>query len=233
MILRSEPGWLAIDKPAETSAHNAESSGRDDAVALVEHLLATDTALREKVGPEVGFHPAPVHRLDVGTSGILVIACRKVTARELAQALESTKTEKVYLALCRAKPEPTEGTWTWPLSDRAEGRRDPQGKPPHKNATTRYRVLESSQYFSLIEVRIESGRTHQIRRHAALAKHPLVGDRRYGLNAAADRAKALYNWDRLALHHTKLAFTLLGQPVSLEAKLPEQMKRVLASSFVT
>lgn len=273
-VLAQGRGWIAIDKPCWMSAHNAPRA-RDfgslglserggtagtkdvleaawaarelDAIAFARALLANDSSLARTVGAESGFSPAPAHRLDVGTSGILIVACSREAASLWPALLEASR--KVYSAIARgrwradARPpglhdanevcDETEARWRWPLSDKAEGRRDPQGpKAARKPCGTKVRRLGSNRWFVWFEAELETGRTHQIRRHAALAKMPIVGDRRYGDPAHADMIVARYGIDRLALHAGRLRFApndvraRLKAPADLLAPEPAEFSRL-------
>lgn len=223
-------GWIAIHKPDWMSAHNASpDEGVLDAISFTERILAASGEARNVVRPEPGFRPAPAHRLDVGTSGVLVMSCSRAEATRWPMRLQSSAKSYVAIAKAPRKPAPLEREtrWTWPLSDKAEGRRDPQGPAGlRKPCETIVRFTVRTQWFARIEARIETGRTHQIRRHAALAGCPIVGDRRYVEPKHADMIKARYGFDRLALHARELVFseavarelglTAIGAPEPIE-----------------
>ena len=161
-----------------------------------------------------------VHRLDVGTSGVVVLARDPDMHRVLVTALAERRIEKTYLAWVWGHPRPREGRYDAALgpdrSDRRRMRVDPEGRP----AATRYRVLAAPRHVALVELVPETGRTHQIRVHLAAAGHPVVGDDLYGgprhrglrdtaLRAALQPEHTLLHAWRLALPSPPLAAPLI------------------------
>lgn len=228
-------GWIAIHKPDWMSAHNASpDTGTLDAVSFTERILASNQEVRKLVRPEPGFRPAPAHRLDVGTSGVLIISCSRAEATRWPIRLQSSA--KYYVAIARAPrnapPLEREIRWTWPLSDKAEGRRDPQGPTDlRKPCETVVRFTGRTHWFARIEARIETGRTHQIRRHAVLAGCPIAGERRYVEPKHADMIVSRYGFSRLALHARELVFSEansneLGFP-SISAPEPAEFQTLM------
>lgn len=235
-VVAHGPGWLALDKPSRLTSHNA-APGELDVIRWAELILQANPALRSAVRPEPDFRPAPAHRLDAGTSGVLTVACSRREAS--AWPLRLSRARKLYVAIAKASrgnskeaSNPFDRAWEWPLSDKAEGRRDPQGpKASRREARTEARLLERNEWFARFEATIETGRTHQIRRHAALAGLPLVGDRRYGDPKHADMIVARYGFDRLALHARTLVLDAsdardLGL-AAIEAPEPEDFRRIM------
>lgn len=167
-----------------------------------------------------------VNRLDQETSGLMVIGLNTTTVPKLQEAL--TQGHKKYLAILRGTKLSGEGQWTWPITDKAEGRANPQGlSRERKEAISRWKVLGQNQYFTEIEVEIETGRQHQIRKHAALAKHPIVGDSRYNEPKYNTRIRELYNFPRMALHAWKLSFAYEGQELSFELERPSEFTTLI------
>ena len=236
-VLAFGRGWVAIDKPAGMSVHNDPDS-RADAISCTSDLLIADAHLREKTGwagPSGGFAVSPVHRLDRETSGVLVLATRSETARVLqarfGPELVERSLKKIYRAVVRGeiKPDRRQGEWTFTLTDRAEGRAQPAGKrEARKPCRTEYRALRSNKYLTEIEIDLLTGRQHQIRRHAALAGHHVVGDPRYGDPSHATRTEKLFGFSRLMLHAHRLEMTPPGDhgPVVIEAPLPLEFERI-------
>ena len=151
----------------------------------------------------VGLH----HRLDTPASGLLLLTCHRRANRAIARALADGSMKRTYLVVTVGDPG-DQGCWDAPVD----------GKP----ARTHWRRLHSGGGMSLIEVRLETGRTHQIRRHALGAGHPVVGDRRYGGRAA--RA-----WPRLALHAWQLSLPhpRTGETLSVRAPVPDDLQALL------
>lgn len=201
--------WLIINKPAGVSVHNDIGDVR--------------TLLKKQL-PEGSFEDIyPIHRLDKETSGLLLLATNSKMAATLAEQFQNHKTEKIYFAVLRgALPVSDQWLeWATPLSDKAEGRRNPQGMARDRiEAKTRYRVVKANKYFSLIEVQLLTGRQHQIRKHAVLAKHQIIGDTRYGDPKYNTRIAEMYKTNRMYLHAAKLSLEIGGKLHTFEAPLP-------------
>lgn len=175
---------------------------------LMRHYEENDSA--------AGFHP--VHRLDKGTSGLLVVAKHAYAQERLKQQLHTGEFRRVYLAICEGTPNPAAGVIDAPIG-RAEGfaiRREvrPDGKP----ARTRYQTLAAGDGLSLLALELESGRTHQIRVHLAHIGCPLAGDFLYGREDPAWIARPALHSARLSLRHP-----LTGEYLSLASPLPADM----------
>ena len=115
---------------------------------------------------------------------------------------------------------------TAPLSETAGGRQNPEGPGNRKDSQTRYRVLDHSAHYTMVAIELLTGRTHQIRRHAKLSGHPVVGDARYGSMRAINYLKRNFAFDRLALHARALTLQLPGgtAPETIETPaIPSQM----------
>lgn len=213
-IIHTSHNWWVVNKPAGLSVHNAESSksGEDLIGILAKQLKIPRGEL------------APVHRLDQETSGLILIARGEAIAN-LAKALERESSVKKYSAVLRGKFQAPEfvGAWDWPLSPKAEGRRNPQGiEKDLKPSKTLVKVLSQNQYFTVVELTLETGRTHQIRRHAALAKHNVVGDRRYDTDKYCDLIAQKYKFARLALHANELTLEVDGKVQSFNCQVPQE-----------
>lgn len=214
-ILAEGTDWLAVNKPAGVSVHNDPQD--------ILHLLKTQL----KAAKYQNLHLA--HRLDKETSGVLLLAITPVRAKELAGIFERRDCEKIYHAVLRG-PLPVSDnwqTWVWPITDKSEGRQNPQGLSKDRvPAQTQYRVLKASKYLSWIEVQLMTGRQHQIRKHAAIAKHAIVGDGRYNESKYNQRMAGIYGTDRMFLHASCLRFTLDNKKVELIAPLPLEFEQV-------
>ncbi|WP_413586961.1 RluA family pseudouridine synthase [Bdellovibrio sp. HCB274] len=205
-IIARGDGWLVINKPPGTSVHN---DPRDVCHLLEKQLIP---------GSFEGIHP--VHRLDKETSGLLVIALNTRMAKQLAEQFQARTCEKYYYALLRGSMPVSEEWqhWNTPITDKAEGRSNPQGLSKDRvEARTDFKVIKSDQYTSLIEVRLYTGRQHQIRKHSALAKHGILGDARYGDPKFNKRIAEIYKTDRMFLHAGKLKITIDGKEHTFEA----------------
>lgn len=177
-----------------------------------------------RVRDALGQHVYPVHRLDRGTSGALVLARTREMAASLARMFEAGQIEKRYWALVRGMP-PDDGVIDYPIQRVEDGPRVP--------AVTAFRVLGRSTVdrCSLVEALPKTGRLHQIRRHLRHINHPLVGDVKHGSGPINRHYRAHYNLHRLALHATSIAFAhpATGETLSVSAPLPDDFALPLAS----
>jgi len=198
-IIASGAGWLAVDKPSGLSVHN--DPGKDLCSLLTRQFEseATDQSADRPNGP-FGLHP--VHRLDKETSGVLLLAWYKEVFRHFSEAFAAGQVSKRYLALVHGTEGGLEkrGQWRWPLSPTAAGRKNIQGAGRRVPSKTIYRIIHRGRRYSLLECELLTGRTHQIRRHAALSRHPILGDRRYGSPRACRFLAERHGFNRLALH---------------------------------
>ena len=206
-ILYEDKRLLVIDKPAGMAVHG----GSGLSWGVIEALRA--------LRPEAPFLEL-VHRLDRDTSGCLLVAKRRSELRTLHELLRRGDVEKRYLAL--AAGDWRHGPWDidQPLARRQRGGERvveicPEGKP----ARTRFRCLEYFGEASLMEARLLTGRTHQIRVHAAFAGHPLAGDEKYG-HAAFNRVLRGRGLKRLFLHAHYVAFRDPGRDREVQVSAP-------------
>jgi len=186
--------------------------------------------------------PGLVHRIDKNTSGILVIAKNEFAHNRLAKQFFDRKTGRKYIALVWGTPDPPEGTITGNVGRNLKDRKIMQVFPDGsqgKNAVTHYKVIENLGYISMVECRLETGRTHQIRVHLSFIKHPLFNDEEYG----GDRILKGTTFTRYqqfvrncfkvlprqALHAKSLDFDhpVTGKRLSFESELPEDMRLVI------
>ena len=155
----------------------------------------------------------PVHRLDRGTSGVLVYAYTERAREGLKGQFYDHSIERVYCAIVEGTPEPAEGTWISNLCEDANyvmRSTDIGGK----RAVTHYKVVRSSKKYSLLEVKLETGKKNQIRVHCSDAGHPIVGDEKYGAT--------LSPFKRLGLHAEKLGFLhpITGKQLTFSVAVP-------------
>jgi len=186
--------------------------------------------------------PGLVHRIDKNTSGLLVIAKNEFALNRLSKQFYDRTTGRRYLALVWGVPDPAEGTITGHVGRNLRDRKimqvfpdGSQGKP----AITHYRVIEDFGYVSLVECRLETGRTHQIRVHFSHIRHPLFNDDEYGgdrILKGTTYAKyqqfirnCLALLPRQALHAKSLAFDhpVTGERLSFDSELPDDMEQVI------
>jgi 23S rRNA pseudouridine955/2504/2580 synthase len=226
-VLHEDAHVLAVDKPAGLAAH--PGSGITGATLVEEaraHLRVPDDL------PPGEFRPSPAHRLDRETSGVVLVAkTRQAMVALGALFTEGEEIRKTYLALVKGKmPRPT-GVIDVPLSEHEQtARSKDQRGVKFQEALTRWKACASNRDASLLEVRIETGRTHQIRRHLQAAGHPVAGDRRHGDFAFNRVARLRWGLGRMFLHAWKLEIPhpVEGAPLRLVAPLPPALLEVLS-----
>ena len=174
----------------------------------------------DQEGTEGDFHP--VHRLDRGTSGLLVVARHPHAQEVLKEQLHTDGFRREYLAVCQGAPEPPAGTVDAPLGPKPGSLVEQMVRPNGKPARTHYEVVKAGENCALVRLVLDTGRTHQIRVHLAHLGHPLVGDFLYGTEEP-DRIP------RPALHSRRLTFRhpITGQEMSFTAPVPPDMKRLM------
>lgn len=163
----------------------------------------------------------PLHRLDRDTSGCVIFAKSVPIQTELEKQLESGAMKRQYWALVQGGPESEGGVIDAPIGVNPDKPNQRMVTAPGEQAITRYRVLERLERFSLLELELETGRTHQIRVHLAYLGCPVLGDRMYGNRSALIGRQALHAVS-LALLHPQT-----GMPLKVEAPLPGDMKELL------
>ncbi|MDP3232626.1 MAG: RluA family pseudouridine synthase [Myxococcales bacterium] len=218
-ILYQDRDVLVVDKAAGMVVH--PGAGHHDGT-LVNALLHHVTDLKG-VGGEL--RPGIVHRLDKDTSGVIVIAKHERALTALQKAFASREVEKVYLAIVAGEP-PDEGTFRTLHTRHPVHRMRFTGRlKTGKSAVTHYRVKERLAGAALVEITLETGRTHQIRMHFSEAGFPLLADELYGTRSSSKLTAA----PRLALHAHRLAFAhpKTGKPVSVTSPLPADLARAV------
>jgi 23S rRNA pseudouridine1911/1915/1917 synthase len=213
--------WLAvIEKPAGLVVHAAPGHRAPTLVDLLGDLLA---------GGDDPKRPGIVHRLDKDTSGLMLVARDPEAHRRLAAMIKARRAKRSYLALVEGHPRSRTGTIDAPLGRdyRVPERRAVGGRAP-RQARTHFDVRELLPADALVEVRLETGRTHQVRAHFAAIGHPVAGDPRYG---HAGR----HGLGRQFLHSSKLGFRhpFTDQELEFDSPLPEDLVAALARARET
>ena len=209
-IIGAGKGWIVVDKPCQVSVHN--EPGRD-LVSLVSSMVGNDPVLCKETGYSKSSGISPVHRLDRETSGVMILSAHRETAAWFSAQFEERRVKKTYVALVHGQFDMGAGDeclWNRDLSQDAGGRERPEGSGNKVACATRVKLLDLSPHYSLIECELLTGRQHQIRRHAKLAGHPVLGDQRYGSKRALNYLKTQCSFERLALHSHHLSIVLPG-----------------------
>ena len=224
-------GWLSVDKPAGMSVHN--DPGKDLCSRAFDYIQTKPDVLNQiNFDPKFGIHP--VHRLDRETSGIILLAVDREIFQFFSAQFESRQVKKEYIALLHGLLEDHEGKdllgkWLWPLSKTAGGRKNPQGTGRRQPSETHFRVMNHSTHYTKVSIELLTGRKHQIRRHAKLAGHPVVGDGRYGSTRAVNFLYQNFGFNRLALHAHAITLKLPGKdkPETIQVQsIPIQIKNL-------
>lgn len=206
-VIHRDEHLVAVDKPSGLAVHRGWAPDRDTAMTRVRDAL--------------GVHVFPVHRLDRGTSGVLLMALDAETARTCSAAFERGTVHKRYLALVRGVPV-EQGTIDHPLPS-GEG-----SDSPRVEAVTDFTRLEVFGRYSLVEARPRTGRLHQIRRHLKHLSCPIIGDVNYGKGEHNRLFRERFGLHRIFLHAASI--TLLrpdASPLELQAPLPPDLESVL------
>jgi len=219
-IVYDDDDFVVIDKPVGVAAHPSVGwTGPTVLGALAGAGFRVSTSgATERAGI--------VHRLDVGTSGLMVVAKSERAYTELKRQFHDREVTKIYHAVVQGHPDPLSGTIDAPIG-RHPGSSwkfaiTADGKP----SVTHYETLEAFPYASLLEVHLETGRTHQIRVHMAAQRHPCVGDAMYGADPTISARLGL---SRQWLHAMKLEFThpSSGERVRFETRYPDDLQHAL------
>ncbi len=211
---------VVVDKPAGVAAH--PSLGWEGP-SVTEHLAAAGIAIATSGAPE---RQGVVSRLDVGTSGLMVLARSERAYSVLKQAFRNKTVDKTYQALVQGHPDPFTGTIDAPIGRHPGHEWKMAIVEGGRESITHYETLEAHRTATLVEVRLETGRTHQIRVHFAAIGHPCCGDPLYGSDPALARRLGI---DRQWLHATRLAFEhpVEGSHVEFESELPRDLEHAL------
>jgi 23S rRNA pseudouridine1911/1915/1917 synthase len=219
-ILHDDESIVVVDKPVGVAVH--PSMGWTGPT-VVGHLRAAGYRIATSGAPE---RQGIVQRLDVGTSGVMVICKGERAYSVLKNAFRHREVDKTYHAMVQGHPDPLEGTVDAPIGRAPKSDWKFAVRDDGKHSVTHYRTLEAHRFASLLEVQLETGRTHQIRVHMAALKHPCVGDLTYGADPTlAARLRLERQW----LHAVRLGFDHpdSGAYVEYESTYPDDLAAAL------
>lgn len=219
-IVHDDDDLVVVDKPAGVAAHPSPGW---EGPTVVGGLAAAGFRISTSGAAE---RAGVVHRLDAGTSGLMVVAKSEHAYAELKRAFKERTVEKVYLALAQGHPDPTAGTIDAPIGRHPRVQYRFAVLADGKPSVTHYETVEAFRAATLLRVHLETGRTHQIRVHLSAQRHPLVGDTMYGADPAlAARLGLTRQW----LHAASLGFAhpAGGGWVSFASEPPEDLRRAL------
>lgn len=219
-IIHDDDSIVVIDKPVGVAVHPSPGwSGP----TVVGHLAGAGFRISTSGAKE---REGIVQRLDVGTSGVMVICKGERAYSVLKNAFRHRTVDKVYHALVQGHPDPLSGTIDAPIGRHPKADYKFAVMADGRHSVTHYETLEAHRYASLLEVHLETGRTHQIRVHMQALKHPCVGDITYGADPTlADRLGLRRQW----LHAVRLGFEHpdTGEHVEYESSYPEDLQHAL------
>ena len=219
-IIYQDEDIIVIDKPAGVASHPSVGW---DGPTVPGALLALGIQIATSGAQE---RQGIVQRLDVGTSGLMTLAKSEVAYSRLKQAFRDRTVHKVYHAIIQGLADPLAGTFDAPIGRHPKAEFKFAVMNDGKHSVTHYETLEAFPSASLVEVVLETGRTHQIRVHFSAFRHPLVGDTMYG---ADPKLAAKVQLDRQWLHAKKLSFVhpTKGETVEFESEYPAELVKAL------
>jgi 23S rRNA pseudouridine1911/1915/1917 synthase len=219
-IVYDDDDIVVVDKPTGVAAHPSigwEGPTVLGALAAAGYRIAT-TGAAERQGV--------VHRLDVGTSGLMVVAKTESAYTALKRAFKEREVEKIYHTVVQGHPDPLTGTIDAPIGRHQGHSWKFAVTPDGKDSVTHYETLEAFPGASLLEVHLETGRTHQIRVHMAAHRHPCVGDPLYGADpTVAARLGLTRQW--LHAHQLSFAHPATGDWVTFHSAYPADLAHAL------
>lgn len=219
-IIHDDESLVVIDKPVGVAVHPSPGwSGP----TVVGHLAGAGFRISTSGASE---RQGIVQRLDVGTSGVMVIAKSEHAYSVLKNAFRHRTVDKTYHALVQGHPDPLEGTVDAPIARAPKHDHKFAVRSDGRASITHYRTLEAHRFASLLEVHLETGRTHQIRVHMSALKHPCLGDLTYGADPTLARRVGL---QRQWLHAVRLGFTHPGSGdyVTYDSPYPDDLAAAL------
>ena len=221
IVIYQDEDIVVVDKPQGVAAHPSVGwDGPSVGGALLAMGIEMSTSgVAERQGI--------VSRLDVGTSGLMVLTKTEIAYSRMKQAFRDRVVDKTYHALVQGHPDPSSGTIDAPIGRHPKHEYKFTVAQDGKPSVTHYSTLEAFTAASLLEIQLETGRTHQIRVHFSAFKHPLVGDTLYGCDP---KLATKLGMERQWLHALKLGFIhpTKGEYVSFESSYPEDLESSLA-----
>jgi 23S rRNA pseudouridine1911/1915/1917 synthase len=219
-IVFQDDDIVVVDKPVGVAAHPSVGwSGP----TVVGHLAGAGVRISTSGAPE---RQGIVQRLDVGTSGLMTVAKSEAAYTVLKQAFRTRSVDKTYHALVQGHPDPHTGTIDAPIARHPKHDFKFTVRADGRASITHYDTLEAHRFASLLTIKLETGRTHQIRVHMSALKHPCVGDLQYGADPTLAKRVGL---DRQWLHAVHLGFEhpRTGEWVEFESPYPDDLEHAL------
>ena len=217
-VIYEDNDIIVLNKPKGMVVHPA--NGNPDGT-LVNAILAMCKNSLSGIGGEI--RPGIVHRLDKDTSGLLIVAKNDTAHIKMSKQIQDRKVTKKYIALVKGVIAENEATIDLPIARSTKDRKKMGVDPNGKNAITHFKVLKRYDKYTLLELKIDTGRTHQIRVHMSYIGHPVVGDSVYS------NGKNEFDIEGQMLHARYLEFKhpITGEELKLEAPIPEYFESIL------
>ena len=219
-IVHRDDDIIVVDKPIGVAAHPAMGWGGPTVLGALAAagIRVSTSGAAERAGI--------VHRLDAGTSGLMVVAASERAYTELKRAFHDREVAKTYHAVVQGHPDPLSGTIDAPVGRHPGARWKFAVTNEGKHAVTHYQTVEAFRSASLLEIELETGRTHQIRVHLSAQRHPCVGDELYGADPVLTARLGL---ERQWLHAVRLGFRHpgTGQHVEFSSPYPADLQHAL------
>lgn len=217
-IVYEDNDIIVVNKPKGMVVHPA--NGNPDGT-LVNAVMALCKGSLSGIGGEI--RPGIVHRLDKDTSGLIIVAKNDLAHINMSKQIKDRQVKKIYIALVKGNISEDEATINMPIGRSTKDRKKMAVRKDGKEALTHFKVLKRYEKYTLLEIKIDTGRTHQIRVHMAEIGHPVVGDIVYS------NGKNEFGIEGQMLHARSLDFRhpITGKQMHLEAELPQYFKDVL------
>ncbi len=217
-VLYEDNDIIVVNKPKGLVVHPA--NGNPDGT-LVNALMKICKGTLSGIGGEI--RPGIVHRLDKDTSGVLIVAKNDKAHLALCEQIKNREVKKTYLALTRGIIKENEATINMPIGRSTTDRKKMAVVKTGKEAITHFKVLERFKENTLLEINLETGRTHQIRVHLSQIGYPIVGDMVYsnGKNKFGVQGQMLHAWKIKFMH------PITGKEMEIEAPLPQYFEKIL------
>ena len=217
-VVYEDDDIIVVNKPKGMVVHPA--NGNPDGT-LVNAVMSLCKGSLSGIGGEI--RPGIVHRLDKDTSGLIIIAKNDVAHINLSKQIKDRRVKKIYIALVKGNVSENEATVNMPIGRSTKDRKKMAVRKDGKEAITHFKVLKRYGKYTLLELKIDTGRTHQIRVHMAEIGHPVVGDMIYS------NGKNEFGIEGQMLHAKQLIFQhpITQEKITLTAPLPEYFEKVL------
>jgi len=217
-ILYEDEDIIVVNKPKGIVVHPANGNPDGTLVNAIMNLCGNSLS---GIGGEI--RPGIIHRLDKDTSGVLIVAKNDIAHINISNQIKNRQTKKMYIALVRGVIKENEATIDMPIGRSKKDRKKMAITKDGKEAITHFKVLKRYDNFTLLEIKIDTGRTHQIRVHLAEIGYPIVGDYVYS------NGKNPFNVEGQMLHARQIEFVhpTTGKEMKIEAPIPEYFQRIL------